>query len=57
MSGALLLQIKGAISEMPEEHQVKIKECVEKLKSVLEEYDEVVGPMSMAFIGAEATGQ
>lgn len=46
-----LLVLKGMITELPQEQQDKIKECVEKLTITIKDYGDV-GQMAIAIIGA-----
>lgn len=48
------IMINGFIAELPEEDQVKVKECKAKLVAIIEEYGEVHGGLALALLGAEA---
>ena len=47
-----LMMIKGSITELPEEEQKKVKDCAEKIREVVREYD-ACGQIAVALIGAE----
>lgn len=48
------LAINGFIAELPEEDQVKVKECKAKLLAILKEYGEAHGGLALASFGADA---
>lgn len=48
----VLLQIKGAITELPLPMQIETKECYDALVKTVEKYG-AAGMMAMALLGAE----
>jgi hypothetical protein len=52
----ILLMVKGTISVMPTEDQLKIAECANKLKATVAEYGDF-GLIALGLVGAEAAAE
>lgn len=52
MSSRELLEIKGALSEMPEAEQAKIKECADTLRKIIAEAGDD-GIVALAIVAME----
>jgi hypothetical protein len=51
-----LLLIKGVISDLPADDQVKVKQCAEQLTTTVKEAG-VYGALALALVGAEAAAK
>ena len=50
------LLIQGAIADLPQDEQEKVKECHEKLKALIDEYGDC-GCIALALLGTELASE